>query len=319
MILIIGHQGDPHIQAVVACLKQLKAEVMVLDVYSSDSGGIVQKVSNDTLLSIGSNSIEISEINAIWWRQKPKFQFPTDSLGLYDYYFVQREWNTFFDYLSTKTLKCWSINNRVNAKKAENKAIQLELIKEFDFKVPKTILTNRACDAYKFFKTEGIKRCIYKTFSPYIPPNLKIAYTTEVLLEELLNIDLQDTIDSTPGIFQELIVANYELRVTVVDKEIFAVRIDTVGNEKSTDWRESIFDNKYTEVKLSKELEGTLIKYHNKLGLVFAAYDFIVDIHGDTYFLEVNPAGQWMWIEEQLQLPISKSVALTLINYNSNE
>jgi len=32
-------------------------------------------------------------------------------------------------------------------------------------------------------------------------------------------------------------------------------------------------------------------------------------INGNYYFLECNPNGQWLWIEEDIGLPISKAIA----------
>ena len=43
------------------------------------------------------------------------------------------------------------------------------------------------------------------------------------------------------------------------------------------------------------------------------AYDFIVNPKGEYFFLEVNPAGQWLWMEEKLNLNISKSIAEALM------
>ena len=48
------------------------------------------------------------------------------------------------------------------------------------------------------------------------------------------------------------------------------------------------------------------------MGLSFACYDFIVDDDDQVYFLEVNSAGQWMWLEDELGLPISNRIAKIL-------
>jgi len=41
-----------------------------------------------------------------------------------------------------------------------------------------------------------------------------------------------------------------------------------------------------------------------RLDLVSGAFDFIVSRDGDWFFLEVNPTGEWAWLEEFLGLPI---------------
>jgi glutathione synthase/RimK-type ligase-like ATP-grasp enzyme len=44
------------------------------------------------------------------------------------------------------------------------------------------------------------------------------------------------------------------------------------------------------------------------LGLTYGAIDLIVTTEGDYVLLEVNPAGQYLWLEEAAQLPITEAV-----------
>ncbi|MET0228974.1 MAG: hypothetical protein ABW234_09740, partial [Actinomycetes bacterium] len=50
------------------------------------------------------------------------------------------------------------------------------------------------------------------------------------------------------------------------------------------------------------------------LGLSFATIDLKVDARGDHHFLEVNPQGQFLYIEILTGQPISAAVARTLVN-----
>ena len=40
------------------------------------------------------------------------------------------------------------------------------------------------------------------------------------------------------------------------------------------------------------------------LGLVYGAFDFIRTPDDDLVFLEVNPTGEWAWLEDQLGFPM---------------
>ena len=42
--------------------------------------------------------------------------------------------------------------------------------------------------------------------------------------------------------------------------------------------------------------------------LEFGAFDFIVTNDNQWYFLEVNPNGQWLWLEKILALDISEKI-----------
>mgnify|MGYP000623536185 CR=1 FL=1 len=50
------------------------------------------------------------------------------------------------------------------------------------------------------------------------------------------------------------------------------------------------------------------------LGLEFGALDFVVDGDGNYLFLEVNPNGQWLWLEDFLGFPISERIAEWLVS-----
>ena len=46
----------------------------------------------------------------------------------------------------------------------------------------------------------------------------------------------------------------------------------------------------------------------------FGAFDFIVTPENEWIFLEVNPNGQWLWLEQSLSLDISKKILDNLIS-----
>lgn len=46
-----------------------------------------------------------------------------------------------------------------------------------------------------------------------------------------------------------------------------------------------------------------------ELDLSFGALDFLVTSSGDWVFLEINPNGQWAWIEDKTGLPIAAAIA----------
>jgi glutathione synthase/RimK-type ligase-like ATP-grasp enzyme len=42
--------------------------------------------------------------------------------------------------------------------------------------------------------------------------------------------------------------------------------------------------------------------------LSYGAIDLVRGLDGVTYFLEVNPLGQWLWIEDLTDVPISEAI-----------
>ena len=52
----------------------------------------------------------------------------------------------------------------------------------------------------------------------------------------------------------------------------------------------------------------------DRLGLVYGAIDFRRTPGGEYLFLEINPAGQWLFIEHQTHQPITEAMADALIS-----
>lgn len=50
-----------------------------------------------------------------------------------------------------------------------------------------------------------------------------------------------------------------------------------------------------------------------KLNINYGAFDFIVDKNNEWFFLEVNPMGQWLWIEDLTGLQISDAICDWLV------
>lgn len=60
---------------------------------------------------------------------------------------------------------------------------------------------------------------------------------------------------------------------------------------------------------LSPDIEAKIQALMKEFGLIYGAFDFIVTPDGRHVFLEVNPAGHYMWIESKLGLPITAALA----------
>jgi hypothetical protein len=47
----------------------------------------------------------------------------------------------------------------------------------------------------------------------------------------------------------------------------------------------------------------------DSFGINFASPDMILTPEGEFVFLELNPNGQWLWLEAELGLPLISSMA----------
>jgi len=315
MILIIGHRKDPHVSAVTRELRRVGHLFTIIDSYSKLGDGLHHRVASGVTLDIGGmDKILLSEVTAVWWRQKPKFAIPAETpSALYDYFFVHREWNQIIDYLGAETRHVFSINDRDRAAAANNKLVQLKLAAAAGLEIPRTLVSNDSDSIVKFVEDSVNKRYIFKPFTPYMPPTGLITFTS--LVDAATLLAARDSLSVSPGIFQEFVEKQCELRISVVGDEVFAARINSKYSIHSeVDWRQDQFNDMYAVHEIDGTFAERLLAFHRKLGLFFAAYDFVVNKDGKLVFLEVNPAGQWMWLELRLNLPISERIATALAN-----
>ncbi len=115
----------------------------------------------------------------------------------------------------------------------------------------------------------------------------------------------------SPAIYQELVPKRFDIRVTIVGKKIFAARIDSQSDpQAAVDWRHTANPQlPHQQVTLPADIEGRLLRLMDRLELNFAAIDLIETPDGEHVFLEVNPNGQWLWLDDMLKLGISQAVA----------
>lgn len=189
---------------------------------------------------------------------------------------------------------------------------QLLMAERWGFKIPRTLFTSNE----KRFK-EFYKRCkdglIIKTISSGAcvssDGELNPIYTEVIDSGNLQGFDTS-LIENSPCLFQEKLVAQYEIRVTSVGWKNFAVRIDA----DVTDWRKRDANPRYSIYDLPPYLDKLITKYLSRSNLNFGCFDFIRTADGEYYFLELNPNGQWLWLELETGIPISNSVIDLLEN-----
>jgi hypothetical protein len=66
-------------------------------------------------------------------------------------------------------------------------------------------------------------------------------------------------------------------------------------------------------------VQASIRRLMDSFGLNFASLDMIVTPEGDFVFLELNPNGQWLWLELELGLPLVASMADLLTSNHSGD
>lgn len=204
--------------------------------------------------------------------------------------------------------KFW-LNNVYRIREAENKIYQLILAKNIGFNTPETVISNNFSTIEKIVEKYKYNNIIKSIKNGYIDDN-KVIFTS--LIDG--NV-IKNQISMFPNFIQNNIEKFCDIRCTIIGNDIFSAEILS-QNEISgkIDWRRSKHILEHKKHKLPIDIELKCIELTKKLKLNYSAIDLVLDKNGKYVFLEVNPNGQWAWIENVLKFPISKKIVDILTN-----
>lgn len=218
----------------------------------------------------------------------------------------RNQWSSFLRNLIVFKNANW-INNPVSTYRAENKIFQLCIAKEYGLEVPVTYISN--CTD---FNLESDKKYIVKSLDTalfYDMENNKemFTYSNVVSGSELNEYDLT----SAPIFIQEFLNPKIDCRVTYVQGKLFPVKILQNGKGMYGDWRMRKEELEYIPFQLPAYVENAIHKLMKKLELNFGGIDLAI-VSGEYYFIEVNPTGEWGWLEVKTGTNISKTIKRAL-------
>ncbi|WP_374582973.1 hypothetical protein [Pseudoduganella sp.] len=191
------------------------------------------------------------------------------------------------------------INEYYANEACENKLRQLALARECGFTIPDTLVGN-SVDAVRAFFDKHDGRIIHKSFAPATWNNAdgsRTAARTSAVARAHLQSDY--ALRACPGIYQQRIDKQHELRVTVMGSAAIAALIDSQRDGPALDWRMDGgrgMSNLHATT-LPPGLEQQCVRYCARLGVAFGCIDLIVTPAGGVVFLEINRWGQFLFNE----------------------
>lgn len=275
------------------------------------------KTNGELTLSYDNTPISPSDISAAWYRKIAAFSTEGTTADRAKQMHINNEVKSLHDTIwSVYPDEIW-LNSPDKMRLAERKLGQLMLAKELGFSIPQTVISSSWNEINSKLLTDG-RLMVVKMLRGVISDKdkLKALYTT-VLDEDEVDA-IKDATTPFPGIYQPFIDKFREWRVTVVGDKVFPTSIYTDTSAKD-DWRKHQLTKAvmFKSEQLPEDIEEKCISFLGRMGLKFGAFDFIEKPNGEVIFLECNPNGQYGWLEESLEFPISESIALELIKISS--
>lgn len=304
-VLILASAADVHAAAACWALGRAAVETVV-----STDGSLAAASVGATSLRVGPDeplawrTADGSGFRSVWHR-RVREPDRVAGLGDCDQAFAVDEWALFQRNLLAAD---WAlpgalwVNRPDAARRAENKAIQLDAARRCGLRVPRTLFSSDP-DAVEAFR-QANRRVIYKPFSLHTwlsDARDRACVVHARLLEPEFHVDPR-AVQACPGIFQAYVEKTADIRVTVVGEHMSAVRIADRSGDAFVDWRSHVRAEGFepTECMLPAPTEDKLRALMKSLGLAYGAIDLVLDAEGHLHFLEVNQAGQFLFVERWL-------------------
>ena len=198
---------------------------------------------------------------------------------------------------------------------SSNKIEQLMVAKHLGFKIPRTCVTVDR-NVIKTFIETNHGQVICKAIKHGFIHEDKIVRTATTQRIGIAYLNEISNYAALPMIYQEEIKKAFDIRVTVVDENVFATAIHSQEFPETTvDWRVwdlCDFDLKHEAIVLPERISSLCRQITRHYGLKFAAIDLIQSNQGEYFFLELNPNGQWAWIEKRVGYPLRDKIIACL-------
>lgn len=268
----------------------------------------------DGYLTFPKRRIRLNEITSIWYRRPVS---PTPNSEILDpevQDFVAEESRTALEGL-WRTLDCFWVSNPDNIRVAENKIYQLKVAVQEGFNIWPTMITNDPVSAREFYR-EQEREIVYK---PLRKGRLIREGELSLIFTSLIGADVVnefDSIEYAPCLLQKYIHKNIELRVTVIGRKVFTVAIDSQNTPDAIhDWRKAQGNLPHALYNLPIHIEDKCVALVKRLGLEFGAIDLIITPDNEFVFVEINPNGQWAWIQQLCpEIPMREALVDLLIH-----
>ncbi|MBW1603106.1 ATP-grasp ribosomal peptide maturase [Streptomyces sp. JJ66] len=256
-------------------------------------------------LSTDRRTLDVASVRSVYYRRPTRPQFP-HGMSPEARKIAEREARLGFGGLLT-ALPCRWLPPPGKAADAEYKPLQLRVAAESGLSVPRTLITN-SIGAVHAFADSLSGPMIYKPFSHVrgvVGNQTAAVYTSMVNPEDLAPEDVA----TTAHLFQEWVPKDHEVRLTAVRDRIFAAEIHSDSPTGRVDWRSDYASHSYAVCEPPEPVRRGVLRMLERLGLPYGAFDFVVTPDGDWRFLEVNPSGQFGFVEQSTGLPITAAIA----------
>ncbi len=325
-VLVITNDHDEHADAVI---RELERRAVAVFRFHPDefpeACSITMQIRDgrmDGEIRDRRHRVAFHDICAAWYRRSRRLFAPLPSVNLHQgdlENFVRAQSSLTLTALFASLRTLW-VGQPFKLRRAEVKILQLAEASKAGLLTPATLISNDPDRAAAFVQDLGDSDCAIK---PLVATRVDGAEGARLPLTTTLpRGHALQSVAAAPTIFQQYIDKAYELRCVVMGDKIFAARLNSQDHESTRiDWRAGTPDGGDVEhevFELPVSVQVALHRMMRAFEINFASIDMIVTPDGEFVFLDLNPNGQWLWLEEELGVPLVANMAdLLMTEYSA--
>jgi len=309
-VLIVTHSADLHADLVAERIAARDRPAFRLDLdrfpadYALDlhfrapawTGHLRHLPSGDTLA--------VADIGAVWTRKTADFAFANPAMGAQERAYAVEETQHALSGLLYGLQDVYWMSHPLAVRGAQWKGEQLARAARMGFDVPDTLITASAASAIAFHAAtpEGVVfKCMASTAlgADQVADEDRVSGGLGTTLIGADEAPLLEAVSEPPCLFQRHVAKRHELRVTVIGDAVFSARIHSQDDPRTRlDFRDFSAPIRYEAETLPPALEARCRDFVHGYGLQYGAIDLIVTPDGRHVFLENNPGGQFLFVEQ---------------------
>ncbi|HHZ24935.1 TPA: hypothetical protein HH295_21045 [Xanthomonas vasicola pv. zeae] len=299
-IIILSAAYDYHATAVKWALEGRGHDVVLWDGFAEEKSGHANYALDGISSSLILGEQRFDTFASAWFRRRSPYRSLRDAHPS-SISFMKNELSSSHEALGlTIEQRSQYVVGGSSSRNASSKILQLETARFCGLNVPDTLISNDFHQVSSF--ASRYERILVKHFLPHYwgdTSNGQIRAVAPSVINDISKINRR-SIEICPAIYQVFLDKAYEIRVTVIGDRIFSARIQSRKGGAFLDWRQeySNSDLAMSAMILDASTESSIRHLMSVLNLRYGCLDFAVDNQGRLIFLEVNPGGQFLFVED---------------------
>lgn len=312
MIVAVSHREDLHALAVQHAVRSRGSHDFHIVESDNISGREGVSWSSHSERSYGapaaafltSESVKISveEAELLWWRRPKMDQEITAHTGsTHERGLVNNDCRGALGGILAATFRGEWLSSPQATDQAADKLYQLCVAREAGLRVPRTLVSQSRDDVIAF--SRSVKRTIVK---PVVGARGPALYTRWLDAPETIPAS---SFEVCPATYQEYIEGRRHIRLNCFGEQMYAALIET----DDLDWRPNL-NVPISRWPVPPELRRMVSEVLRRMGLRMGVVDLKLTPEGEPVWLEVNPQGQFLFLEPLTGEPLTEHFADFLIS-----